>query len=217
MDTEHYKTRTEDVRRAARSHLAGLRRARLAAKATSQKEAVTLDAVTGDLEGPSADAETSNAALAEMVEGAAAHSPIQDAGVVEAEAEDLLEAIDVPDEAQDAEDIARAVEEAPVETAAPPPAADTIEGAADAEPQDVIDAKVTAADPIAEIDMSSDLACLPGAGPGLVWMLNASGVHSLQDLAQQDPATLAEKLGVVGQIINVDHWVTLAKAGPRTH
>ena len=65
-------------------------------------------------------------------------------------------------------------------------------------------------------DPTSDLACLPGAGPGLIWMLNACDVHSLSDLAAEDPAELTEKLGVVGPIINVEHWVTLAKAGPRS-
>lgn len=56
----------------------------------------------------------------------------------------------------------------------------------------------------------SDLERLPGAGPGLIWMLNQCGVFSLADLAEQDSATLSSKLGVVGQILDVERWIAFA-------
>jgi predicted flap endonuclease-1-like 5' DNA nuclease len=58
----------------------------------------------------------------------------------------------------------------------------------------------------------SDLNSLPGAGPGLVWMLHQCGVGSLDDLATSDPADLSSKLGVVGQILDVGKWIDFAKA-----
>lgn len=56
----------------------------------------------------------------------------------------------------------------------------------------------------------SDLNSLPGAGPGLVWMLHQCGVSSLAELAESDPDELTPKLGVVGQILDVSKWIDFA-------
>ncbi|MFK7837192.1 MAG: hypothetical protein AB8B60_13320 [Sulfitobacter sp.] len=58
----------------------------------------------------------------------------------------------------------------------------------------------------------SDLEKLPGAGPGLIWMLNQCGVMTLDDLAAKDPAELSPKLGVVGLILDVERWIAIASA-----
>ena len=58
---------------------------------------------------------------------------------------------------------------------------------------------------------SSDLATLPGAGPGLIWMLQQCGIQTLEDLAQIDAAALVPKLGLVGQLLNVDIWQDFAR------
>ncbi|MCK0094113.1 hypothetical protein MWU60_00905 [Yoonia sp. F2084L] len=57
----------------------------------------------------------------------------------------------------------------------------------------------------------SDLAALPGAGPGLIWMLAQCDIDSLATLATQDATELAARLGVVGQILDVGQWITFAQ------
>lgn len=58
---------------------------------------------------------------------------------------------------------------------------------------------------------NSDLRNLPGAGPGLLWMLQQCDIHTLQDLAETEAAVLVPKLGLVGQILNVEIWLDYAK------
>ncbi|WP_245834106.1 hypothetical protein [Yoonia maricola] len=57
----------------------------------------------------------------------------------------------------------------------------------------------------------SELAQLPGAGPGLVWMLGQCGVTTLTQLAERDASVLSNQLGVVGQILDVSQWVSFAQ------
>ena len=56
----------------------------------------------------------------------------------------------------------------------------------------------------------SDLAELPGAGPGLIWLFEKCGVTSLRDLARADPDTLRKDLGLVAEILDVDYWIEFA-------
>jgi predicted flap endonuclease-1-like 5' DNA nuclease len=58
----------------------------------------------------------------------------------------------------------------------------------------------------------SDLAGLPGAGPGLIWLLKDCGVTCLAELAAADAAELSQKLGLVGQLLDLDHWIDHARA-----
>lgn len=57
----------------------------------------------------------------------------------------------------------------------------------------------------------SDLFALPGAGIGLVWMLNTAGVRSLRDLADADGPQLTRDLGLIGQIMDVGDWIVFAR------
>lgn len=57
----------------------------------------------------------------------------------------------------------------------------------------------------------SDLHKLPGAGAGLVWVLQQCGVVSLRDLAAADADALSERLGVVGRLLNVRPWIDFAR------
>lgn len=59
---------------------------------------------------------------------------------------------------------------------------------------------------------ADDLSQLPGAGPGLIWMLHQCGIASLADLAAADPNGLSHKLGLVGQILDVSVWRNFALA-----
>lgn len=56
----------------------------------------------------------------------------------------------------------------------------------------------------------SDLARLPGVGPGLVWLLGQAGVSDCTALIRSDPAALADRLGVVGQLIEITGLQALA-------
>lgn len=62
------------------------------------------------------------------------------------------------------------------------------------------------------VDERSDLFELPGAGPGLVWMLQTSGINTMADLAEADAELLLEKLGLVGEILNIGFWTDHAKS-----
>lgn len=57
---------------------------------------------------------------------------------------------------------------------------------------------------------ASDLNQLPGAGIGLVWLLHQCDVRSLADLAEADPAVLSQRLGLIGQLLEVDSWIAFA-------
>ena len=63
----------------------------------------------------------------------------------------------------------------------------------------------------AMVPSDSDLFRLPGAGAGIVWILQQCGVHSLSDLAQTDADELSAKLGVVGHILNIKPWIKFAE------
>lgn len=58
----------------------------------------------------------------------------------------------------------------------------------------------------------SDLALLPNIKPGLVWALSAAGASSLKELADADADALRAKLGVIGELVNVDEWVSIARS-----
>lgn len=95
---------------------------------------------------------------------------------------------------------------------------------AEAEPQSQLletlptdeNAPISPSEPNPEVTMpdasKSDLYCLRGAGAGLVWMLEQCGVHTLADLAAADPAILQQRMGLIGQILDLEDWVNYAKA-----
>ena len=56
----------------------------------------------------------------------------------------------------------------------------------------------------------SNLDLLPGIGPGLIWMLQTAGVSSLADMAAADATELGGKLGLVGDLLDLEHWIAEA-------
>lgn len=58
----------------------------------------------------------------------------------------------------------------------------------------------------------SELARLPGIGPGLIWALQRAGVANLADLAAADADALSTRLGVIGDLINVQTWIEEARS-----
>ena len=67
------------------------------------------------------------------------------------------------------------------------------------------------ADHDADATAETDLYRLHGAGPGLVWMLEQCGIRSLQDLCDADAGALQDRLGLVGQILDVPAWIAFAR------
>lgn len=58
---------------------------------------------------------------------------------------------------------------------------------------------------------NSDLSELPGAGEGLVWILQQCGIRSLEDLAAADPAELSGRMGLIGDLLDMETWVAFAR------
>lgn len=78
--------------------------------------------------------------------------------------------------------------------------------------ESVLKSETSHATPQADPDWrENELSKLPGAGPGLIWMLKACQITSLEQLALQDDEALSRKLGVVGQIIDVGRWIDFAR------
>lgn len=57
-----------------------------------------------------------------------------------------------------------------------------------------------------------DLDRLTGAGPGLIWALQRTGIGSLGDMATLDPADLIDRLGILGRMIPAETWIRTARA-----
>lgn len=57
----------------------------------------------------------------------------------------------------------------------------------------------------------NSLSSLPGAGPSVIWMLQKCGISTLADLAASDAAILIPRLGLVGQIIDIQAWQRYAQ------
>jgi len=88
------------------------------------------------------------------------------------------------------------------EAAAPSPPAEEKPGAPEPAERDA-DVTAHAAE--------TDLYRLHGAGPGLVWMLGQCGIHSLRELGDADAGVLQDRLGIVGQILDVPAWIAFAR------
>lgn len=201
MQTENYKARTHAVRRNARAQLKELRQARRSQRAEAQSagleeapaEAAAPPVTDEELVGPTAGADL------------VPEQPTTTQDIVE-ETPTLPEDSFVLDTAEDAtpEQPDLAIVEELVKEAPAVEAFDDVVDAIEADAEQSVPEELPTPD-------SADLERLPGAGPGLIWMLNECGIYSLADLAAQDPGALAQKLGIVGQILDVGHWVRLAQ------
>jgi predicted flap endonuclease-1-like 5' DNA nuclease len=61
-------------------------------------------------------------------------------------------------------------------------------------------------------DDTTDLAQIPGIGPGLIWMLREAGVATLADLARADAPDLARSLGAIARLLDLDWFISFARA-----
>lgn len=158
-----------------------------------------------------ADMALRNAAMAEMSEGFEEDTPTPtDPGEPEAAPDANPDAVSAEVEASET------LPEPDPLAPSPDDAVETEEVAAEAAP-DASELEAAPAEDQASVEETgeewrdSPLASLPGAGPGLVWMLNQCNVRTLEDLAAQDSQLLSQKLGVVGQILDVSRWIELAQ------
>ncbi|WP_342070910.1 hypothetical protein [Yoonia algicola] len=239
MQPENYKKRATEVRRAARANLLEIRQARRARKiAVSHGYDATSAPASGEQFAPEHVADT---VVESASEGSAARpqtqTPITDGAG--GDALDTLDELAVKNAALseivnqvglEQDGILDARTDAPgshtlgVE-GVHPIISDTDPQAADglAEDHDSASTQDAAPDaackddgeqlpPASSDDWSqSELAQLPGAGPGLVWMLGQCEISTLSELAQCDASELSTQLGVVGQILDVGEWVRFAQ------
>lgn len=214
-DMSGNRARSLAVRQEAKAHLAALRQERLAKRrAARPTEPVAPDIETHE---PAADiAEEPQAALDASLD------EIQDEPAGPAE---KVEDITVPDpavaemeEPTEPDEVAAIPSEpAPAETddgigiyeLEAPNDASEVEATQEPDPEPEPETAGTKSDQ-ADAALESDLFRLPGIGPGLVWMLNSAGVHSLSDMAAADAETLAAKLGLVGELLDIDYWIDCA-------
>ena len=183
MQPEHYRKRALDVRRAAQANLLAIRQARMARKANLAD--MQADKVVPD--------HPDESAAMQPVTGPADES----VGVPDAGKADDMDALD-----------ALAAKNAGV-TAPEPEDADLAQSDAGEMTQEKLQDNAPLASD--ETWTQSELAQLPGAGPGLVWMLGQCGVTTMAQLAQEEAQSLSTKLGVVGQILDVSQWISFAQ------
>ena len=226
-----YKDRTVEVRNSARAHLKTLRQERISRRKASLLSDRATDAQYGlDGDGPSFEAPQNSSDFGDtpmsddvppLGGDAASDVPIVErAGALETDARDddlhdlAVENVAMSEMGGDAASAADVCNEGPV-----------TDGDADTDSQHTADLSLAdtdktmpATDPsidvgetLQEEQTTSDLETLPGAGPGLVWMLNECGVQTLSDLAQKTPDQLTAELGVVGQILDVSQWIKFAQ------
>jgi hypothetical protein len=200
MQTENYKQRALDVRRTARTNLAEIRKARLARKAEVAPASVVSAPVGGHVDEPfdlpmSAD-KSSEQVLAEPQIQA-------DKDLQNIEEPFALGAIAALAVESRAEPLVRSAETHATGDAALVADAQVNEPASTNDHQNE---KIAS-----DENFECDLGKLPGAGPGLIWMLGQCGVSSLADLALCDNDELSERLGVVGELLDVQQWIRFAQ------
>ncbi|MEM8537582.1 MAG: hypothetical protein AAGF56_06950 [Pseudomonadota bacterium] len=181
MPQQNYRSRTNDVRKSARAHLSALRQARVAQR-DALAQSVPPKVTEPDVTPPDVTED------GDMLEDIAQRSVANVAATADT----------------DAIDVAPDLTDMHPESDATQADHDIDEGGAEA-------ALTTGSTAAMDDWQTSPLAQLPGAGPGLVWVLTQCGVHDMADLADRDPAELSEAMGVIGQIIDVSTWVDFAR------
>ena len=204
MEPNHdYKRRSTAVRVGARSHLAKIRQERLARRAdpvTAAEPEPDSASVAPEYATPEPIASDVETGSAHPNAGAVPELTLEDPSPEPTEVEpDPPVAVDV------------IADDGTTEVSAPP-----APGEAPAESVHVEPATpdVPAIAPTASMHLApteSDLFTLPGAGSGLVWMLQTVGIRTLCDLADADPVRLTADLGLIGQILNIRDWIAFAK------
>lgn len=117
---------------------------------------------------------------------------------------------DEPDPAEALADFLRVLTEGFGETAPPGlPAA----AASDTVPEPVPDQIRATVVPLARPGQAgaSDLDRLPGAGPGIVWVLQREGIGRLADLARLEAGEVAGRLGPLGRLVPLGDWISFAR------
>ena len=232
---DNFRSRSQLVRQSARAHLLDIRRARLANRAAPQPAAPGATDLTADGSSPM------ETPIEVMPEAAGLHpeehnttivppdAPPEPATVMDALEQAAVHSVGLPDPHDLADEplrsepasnpaasldiyadvAASALPDLPEPQPTDPPA---VAMAAPDVTETLTDADLAA--PVLDLpqDDAGDLIALPGAGPGLIWMLQQCGITTLRDLAKADAADLTPKLGLVGQILNVQSWLDYARS-----
>ena len=230
---QDYKSRAVFVRHSARAHLRELRAQRMSKRKSAGDDAAATAGNDAAIDLPPELSTADPAAVADAIEPMVSAEAIEQASELSDAPDATAAALDMPEEnGDDLNDLAvesvamselsdevmvAAAPEHPVKSNEPanihphiPESGIELSEIVETAPTNVEVQEADHPDPAPATDCG-DLYSLPGAGPGLVWMLNQCGVFSLADLAKADPAQLSTSLGVVGQILNVEQWIAFAK------
>lgn len=205
MQTDSYKKRAVDVRRSARANLIEIRKARMARKSAISADNNRLAAVFEEEPSSQSDPTPQDAIVTAAAERVETDMVADEVMSAEIEVDEPTEKSgDIP-EMDSLDELATknaAMPEMEAEASAAP-----IDHLPQTEPADADAAPETLIDDW----KSNDLVKLPGAGPGLIWMLAQCNIDSLATLATQNATDLTTRLGVVGQILDVGQWIAFAQ------
>lgn len=195
-----YRDSALSARRAARTHLAELRAARRARKGATRR--IKTEQVT-----------TTDGQFA--IDGDLLFAPPPAVDQVDTFAEDSTPPEDPSTPVEVAVSGADSDAFIPTDEVPPPPTVQTEADEAEYEPESATtEAPVLPStgvkDTLLPADITSDLSTLPGAGDGMIWLFHQCGITTLADLAQADAATLSQRLGVVGYILDIRPWIQFA-------
>lgn len=80
-------------------------------------------------------------------------------------------------------------------------------------PDAAIDYAALLVEPVETFDHRvQTLDCVPKLGAGMIWRLRQLGYVTIDDLAAADAGALRQKLGAVGNMVNVEAWIAFARA-----
>ncbi|MDX8348476.1 hypothetical protein SLH49_10805 [Cognatiyoonia sp. IB215446] len=198
MQVKNYRKRSIDIRQKARSNLMEIREARLA------KRARNIESLKGNP--PSAEA------LKFATSAVERSFPAGDDGNKDYATEPTLDCNAESLEVRDAMGTSRGdiTDQLAFENASIAVEPEALEEQNASTPENIV--RRCSRETDVQDGAQSDLAALPGAGVGLIWMMEQCEISTLQDLARQNADELALRLGVVGEIIDVGQWIAFAQA-----
>jgi hypothetical protein len=203
MQTDNYKKRAVDVRRLARANLLEIRQARMARKFVDP-ESKTTAAWDADTSHESSDQAISIKFEAGQKQLTDTEKQIQEIKSFKVGAPSVATSSDIAE--LDSLD-ALAVKNASIIESADLPLSDT----GPAVRSSAIESTDDGSNETPKDWTQSELARLPGAGPGLIWMLGQCQIETMKQLAAQEAGVLTTQLGVVGQILDVSQWISYAR------
>ena len=193
------RARSKAVRSAAQAHLLALREERIAKRRAARAQAAPVEPDKEPQEAePAFDAEAPPSSDEDDIAAIVPDGTAPEADTDEVEEDVCTEAEPEPEPAPETGDS----DDGPNEDA------DVHEADMAVEQEPAVAVTAQEVEDLPEGD--TDLGQLPGIGPGLIWMLQSAGIATLAEMAEADAAQLAAKLGLVGELLDLEHWIAAA-------